>query len=186
MCNITPIHKKKDKQDITNYRPISLLPVCAKLFEKILFKNLYNHLVANNLLTSNQSGFRSGDSTISQLLYLVHSIYTSFDHRNSLEVRSVFLDISKAFDKVWHPGLLFKLKQIGIDGKLLILKQSYLSDRKQRVLINGFFFGMEANRIWNPPRLRVRASPFSNLHQLSLISIFLLVTRPFLDPNLAG
>ena len=94
-------------------------------------------MISNNLLTPNQSGFRSGDSTINQLLFLVHSIHSSFDHRNSREVRSVYLDISKAFDKVWHPGLIYKLKQNGVDGKLLLLMNSYLSNRKQRVVING-------------------------------------------------
>ena len=69
----------------------------------------------------------------------MHTIHNSFDHHNSREVRSVFLDISKAFDKVWHTGLIFKLKQNGIDGKLLSLLGSYLSDRKQRVVINGSF-----------------------------------------------
>ena len=101
-----------------------------------MFKNIYNHLISNNLLTKYQSGFRPGDSTTNQLLFLVHSIHNSFDHNESREVRSVFLDISKAFDKVWHTGLLFKLKQNGIDGKLLSLMASYLSDRKQCVLIN--------------------------------------------------
>ena len=66
------------------------------------------------LSPTNQSGFRPGDSTINQLLYLVSEIYESFECPNSLEVRAVFLDISKAFDKVWHDGLLHKLKQNGI------------------------------------------------------------------------
>ena len=137
-ANVTPIHKKDHKQVLSNYRPISLLPVCAKLFEKILFKNIYNHLTKNNLITNNQSGFRPGDSTTNQLLFLVHSIHKAFDHKDSRQVRAVFLDISKAFDKVWHSGLIFKLKQNGIDGKLLSLMASYLMDRKQRVVINGF------------------------------------------------
>ena len=136
-ANITPIHKKNNKQEVKNYRPISLLPVCAKLFEKIVFQNIYNHMISNNLLTKHQSGFRPGDSTTNQLLFLVHSIHNSFDHTESRQVRSVFLDISKAFDKVWHSGLLFKLKQNGIEGKLLSLMTSYLTDRKQRVILNG-------------------------------------------------
>ena len=136
-ANVTPVHKKNDKQTVKNYRPILLLPVCANLFEKIIFKNIYNHLISNDLLTKNQFGFRPGDSTTNQLLFLVHSIQNSFDHYDSREVRSVFLDISKAFDKVWHMGLIYKLKQNGISGKLLTLLGSYLTDRKQRVVING-------------------------------------------------
>jgi hypothetical protein len=135
-ANVTPIHKKGNKQMVSNYRPISLLPVCSKIFEKILFNNVYKYLVANNLISEHQSGFRPGDSTTNQLLYLVHTIHLALDEQK--EVRSVFLDISKAFDKVWHVGLLFKLQQNGIHGILLNLFNSYLSNRNQRVVINGF------------------------------------------------
>ena len=136
-ANVTPVHKKKDKQDIVNYRPISLLPILAKIFERIIFKNLYNYLSSNKLISKNQSGFRPGDSVTNQLLYLVNEIHTAFDEKNCLEVRSVFLDMSKAFDKVWHDGLIFKLKQNGVEGKLLALFKNYLSNRKQRVVLNG-------------------------------------------------
>ena len=100
-------------------------------------KKLYNYLILNNLITKNQSGFRSGDSCTNQLLSLVHEIHTAFDHRDCLEVRSIYLDMSKAFDKVWHDGLIFKLKQNGVEGKMLNLLQNYLTDRKQRVVLNG-------------------------------------------------
>ena len=95
-ANMNPVHKKDDKQKIKNYRPISLLP---KLFERILFNNIYNYLISNNLITTNQSGFKPGDSTTNQLLYLTHIIHSSFDLNMSREVRHVFLDMSKAFDK---------------------------------------------------------------------------------------
>ena len=70
LANVTPIFKKGDKQLIKNYRPISLLPICGKMFEKIIFNNLYSYLNANNLITKNQSGFRPVDSTTNQLLLL--------------------------------------------------------------------------------------------------------------------
>ena len=104
LANVIPIFKKGDKQSINNYRPISLLPICGKMFEKIIFNNLYKYLNTNNLITKNQSGFRPCDSTTNQLLYLVNEIHKAFDDPKSLEVRAVFLDISKAFDKVWHGG----------------------------------------------------------------------------------
>ena len=136
-AHVTPVHKKDNKQLIKNYRPISLLPIFAKIFEKIVFKNLYNHLVKNDLITKNQSGFRPGDSVTNQLILLVHKILESFDCTENLEVRSVYLDMSKAFDKVWHEGLIFKLKQNGVKGNLLRLFENYLCNREQRVVLNG-------------------------------------------------
>ena len=109
------------------------------LLEKIIFNNLYSYLNANNLITNNQSGFRPGDSTTNQLLFLVDEIHQAFEDTKSLEVRAVFLDISKAFDKVWHDGLIFKLKQNGISGSLLKFFGNYLHNRKQRVVLNGSF-----------------------------------------------
>ena len=103
-ANIIPVHKKGDKQLITNYRPVSLLPICGNVFEKIIFNSLFVHF--NNVLNSNQSGFRPGDSCIHQLISITHDIYKAFDANPSLEVRGGFLDLSKAFDKVWHDGIL--------------------------------------------------------------------------------
>ena len=92
---------------------------------------------SNNLITNNQSGFRPGDSTINQLIDLTNETHRSFDQRKSLEVRAIFLDISKAFDKVWHSGLLLKLEQNGVSGNVLSVFREYLSNRKQRVVLNG-------------------------------------------------
>ena len=121
LANVTPIFEKGDKKSTKNYRPISLLPICGKMFEKIIFNNLYPYLNSNNLITNNQSGFRPGDSTPNQLLFLVDEIHQASEYRNLLEIRAVFLDISKAFDKVWLDGLIFKLEQNGISGSLLKL-----------------------------------------------------------------
>ena len=136
-ANIIPVHKKGSRQCKNNYRPISLLPVFGKLFEKLLFDSMYYHFCDNGLLTDHQSGFRPGDSTINQLLSISHKIYTGFDETPSRETRAVFLDFSKAFDKVWHEGLLYKLECNGISGNLLKLIRNFLSNRKQRVLLNG-------------------------------------------------
>ena len=88
-------------------------------------------------MNPNQSGFRPCDSTINQLLSITHSIFTAFDCNPTLEVRSVYLDISKAFDRVWHEGLIFKLRQCGVSGDLLSLLKNFLADRKQRTVLNG-------------------------------------------------
>ena len=135
--NIIPVHKKNDKQLVNNYRPISLLSIFGKTFEKIIFNKIYNFLLEKNLLNSNQCVFRPSDSCINQLLAITHEIFEAFDCNPSLEIRSVFLDISKAFDKVWHEGLLYKLKSMGISGELYNLLGSYLSGIFQRVLLNG-------------------------------------------------
>ena len=116
---------------------MSLLPICSKIFEGIIYNPVFLYLESNNLLTPNQSGFRPNNSCISQLLSIVHKIYSDFDEYPSLQVRSNFLDISKAFDKVCHEGLIFKLETFGISGNLLKLFQSFLCDRQQRVVLNG-------------------------------------------------
>ena len=89
---------------------------------------MLKHFLDNNLITPKQSGFRPGDSCINQLLSITHDIFTSFD--NGLEVRGVFLDISKAFHKVWHDGLICKLKQNEIKDKLLYLLKDILKHRQ--------------------------------------------------------
>ena len=135
--NIVPVHKKNDKQLVTNYRPISLLLIFGKIFEKIIFNRICNFLSEKNLLNHNQSGFRSSDSCVNQLLSITHEIFQAFDCNPTLEVRSVFLDISKAFDKVWHEGLLYKLNSMDISGELNKLLENYLSGRLQKVVLNG-------------------------------------------------
>ena len=112
-----------------------MLPICGKILEKIVFDQVYAFLNVNNLLSKNQSGFRPGDSTIYQLLSITSSIYEAFEEYD--ETRAVFLDISKAFDKVWHEGLIFKLKCYGISGSLLNFFENYLLNRHQRVVLNG-------------------------------------------------
>ena len=118
-ANAVPVHEKGGKQILKKCRPISLLPIAGKIFERLLYDRMFEFFIANNLISKNQSGFRPGDSCINQLLSITHEIYQSFD--DSLEVRAVFLDISKAFDKVWHKSPIFKLKQNCISGKVLIL-----------------------------------------------------------------
>ena len=135
--NIVPIHKKGDKQMLQNYRPVSLLPICGKILERLMFNEMFEFFIENKLISSSQSGFKPGDSCINQLLSITHEVYSSFDE--GLEVRSIFLDIAKAFDKVWHDGIIFKLTQNGISGNLLNLLRDFLNERKQRVILNGQF-----------------------------------------------
>ena len=135
LANVQPIHKKNDRQIKSNYRPISLLPLCGKILEKIIFDQVYAFLDENRLISTMQSGFRPGDSCIYQLISITSDIYKNFENQD--ETRAVFLDISKAFDKVWHEGLIHKLRSNGISGNLLLFFENYLSNRHQRVTLNG-------------------------------------------------
>ena len=135
VANITPIFKKGDKSLVSNYRPVSLLSCCGKLFERLVFKNMYNFFLENNLLYKYQSGFLPNHSTSYQLVDIYHHICQTFDNKQYSCM--VFCDISKAFDRVWHRGLLFKLKENGIDGQLLLWLTSYLNNRSQRVVFQA-------------------------------------------------
>ena len=98
-----------------------------------MLNEMFEFFMENKLISTSQPGFKADDSCINQLLSITHEIYSSFDE--GLEVRSVFLDILKAFDKVWHDGIIFKLTQNGISGNLLNLLRDFLNERKQRVVI---------------------------------------------------
>ena len=124
---------KGDLSVTSNYKPISLLNSESNVFEKNIFKHLCNQ--ENNMLSSFQSGLIPGDSTTNQLTYLYHTFCEALESRK--EVRAVSCDISKAFDRVWHAGLLYKLKAAGVTGEVLNWFKSYLSDRGQRVILPG-------------------------------------------------
>ena len=131
---MVPIHKRDDKQNVKNYQPVSLLPIFGKIFERLMYNEIYSFFIENDLISSKQSGFKQADSSINQLLSIIHDIYESLDQ--GYEVRGVFLDISKEFGKVWHKGLIHKLKQNGIGGLLLKILTNFLKSQKQRVVIN--------------------------------------------------
>ena len=133
--SVVPAHKRGDQQNLQNYGLISLLPVAGKIFGKILYYNMYEFFKENNLISPDKSVFKPGDSCTNQLLSVTDKIYKSFD--NGPEVRAIFLDILKAFDKAWHKGFLHKLKQIDISGKLFDIITDFLNFRKQRVVLNG-------------------------------------------------
>ena len=136
-ANVVPVHKKGDKTNVSNYRPISLLSCIGKIFEKCVFKHLHNYIVFHNLLSPVQSGFTPKDSAVFQLIDLYNTFTKAIDEGK--EIRVIFCDISKAFDRVWHKGLLFKLRRMGISGPLLDWFRSYLDQRHQRVVIEGSY-----------------------------------------------
>ena len=89
--------QKNDKQILSNYRPISLLPVCSKILERLIYNSMYKHISDNNILSPNQSGFRTGDLSINQLLSVTYHIFNYFDEE--METRTIFVDIYKDFHK---------------------------------------------------------------------------------------
>ena len=134
-ANVTPIFKKGSKGSPGNYRPVSLTCVLCKVMESILRDAIVQHLEQYNLLRSSQHGFMAGKSTLSNLLEYLEELTRLVDEGHSVDV--VYLDFAKAFDKVPHLRLVKKCEGLGISGSILHWIQEWLSDRKQRVVLNG-------------------------------------------------
>ena len=110
-----PLHKKGDKSEAGNYRPVSLISCVGKAFEQVIFKHVYNHIADNNLLSQYkfQSGFLPGHSTVHHLIENFH--HTCLALENYQTSCHIFCDISKAFYIVWHRGLILKLEKYGFN-----------------------------------------------------------------------
>ena len=136
IANITPVHKKNGaKTDKTNWRPISILPTLSKLAESVIHNRILRHLLDNNIITDKQAAYLPKDSTTNQLVYIVHQIKANWIKKKISH--ACFLDISAAFDAVWHNALIAKLKQINVIGKPLELLRSYLNNRKAKTIVDG-------------------------------------------------
>ena len=116
---------------------MSLLPIFGKIYEREIFNSLFSYFISNKLFTPSQSDFFPGKSCIAQLLSVIHEIQTEFDETPTGDLKGVFLDISTAFDKVWHEGLLYNLKAYGVQSEVLSLLRNYLQKCKQRFVLNG-------------------------------------------------
>ena len=136
LAKVIPIYKGDDELLCENYRPISLLPIFSKVFEKVIYTRMYKFLSDNNLIYNKQFGFRSNHSTNDALVSLTEGIKTFLD--NGFWVAGIFLDLRKAFDTVNHQILLQKLTNYGFRGNSNKLLQSFLFNRKQFVSIKGF------------------------------------------------
>ena len=133
---VIPIYKSEDRKKCENYRPISILPIISKIFERSVFNQLYEFLNANSLLSKYQFGFRPKNSTLAALIQMCDAWYENMDNGELNGV--VFIDIRKAFDSINHNILLRKMKeQFGISNIELKLFESYLSDREQMSFVNG-------------------------------------------------
>ena len=131
IAKIKPIFKKGDNKDFTNYRPISLLPSISKIFERVIYNQLYSYFNDNKLFFTSQYGFRKEHSTELACIEIVDRIIQKLD-KNEIPI-NIYLDLSKAFDTLNHDILLAKLKFYGISGIAYQLFESYLTNRKQFV-----------------------------------------------------
>lgn len=134
-ANIVPVFKSGEHEKANNYRPISLLTNISKVLERVVYNRMYAFLKSNNLLSLWQSGFRDSDNTVYQLIRMYNDWTFTLDKHQSTGV--IFLDLRKAFDRVWHQGLLSKLHNYGFQGSLHTWLTNYLTGRQQRVVING-------------------------------------------------
>ena len=134
-AKVNPLYKNGPKEDIKNYRPISVLPIFDKVFEKTMHTRLVKFLEKNNYLDDNQYGFQKGKSTSSAVLHLSRLIKRCLVNKEY--GCAIFLDLAKAFDTVNHDLLIKKLNNLGVRGPILEWFQSYLENRLQTVVING-------------------------------------------------
>lgn len=152
---VHPIHKNGNRQNLNNYRPISVLTALSKVLEKIINRRLVSFLNDNNILSQKQFGFRSSRSTEDAVIELTTTIIRNFDV--GIRTAGIFLDLTKAFDTVSIPILLDKLEKVGIRGSVNSLFRSYLSHRSQVVVINDIisdeeqvFFGVPQGSVLGP------------------------------------
>ncbi|CAL4061280.1 unnamed protein product [Meganyctiphanes norvegica] len=134
-ANVTPIHKKGDRTDPSNYRPVSLTSQVCKVLESIIRDKIMEHLTENNLLNDAQHGFREGRSCLTNLLEILESWTEIIDDGDCIDV--AYLDFRKAFDLVSHKHLLYKMSKYGIEGQILDWVKDFLNGRTQRVVIRG-------------------------------------------------
>lgn len=137
LANITPIHKKGEKSNAKNYRPVSLTSVVSKILERVIRSRLMEHLSRNNLLSDYQYGFRPKRSTTSQLLHALDHWTHWLDTGENFDV--MYMDYAKAFDSVPHERLLKKVQAYGIRGRVFRWIEGFLKNRKQRVAVNAHY-----------------------------------------------
>ena len=135
-ANISPIYKKGRKDDVNNYRPVSLTCIC-KILESIIRDKVMEHFTINKLFTNRQFGFLKGRSTVTQLLQILDDWTETLESGGRIDV--IYTDFEKAFDKVPHRRLLSKLKSYKIHNSIIEWIKNILSGRKQRVRVDGEF-----------------------------------------------
>ena len=139
-ANVAPIFKKGEKYNAANYRPVSLTSICCKTLEHIIVSNMNKRLAFESILADCQHGFRSRRSCETQLVQFYHDLVSNLDHalnRDQKQTDAIIMDFAKAFDKVPHRRLLYKLKYNGIRGSTHKWISSWLSECSQKVVLDG-------------------------------------------------
>ena len=134
-ANVVPLFKKGDRAAPSNYRPVSLTCICSKILEHIIYSHIFTHLTRYNILCDQQHGFRHSRSCQTQLILTINDLAESLNRNEQTDV--IFLDFSKAFDKVSHLHIFHKLHHYGIRGDLLTWIKDFVVNRSQQVIVNG-------------------------------------------------
>lgn len=155
-AKIVPVHKKSQRSDVNNYRPISILSSFSKVFEKIIYRRLYDFFLSNELFGSSQFGFLRGGSCEKAIFNCLHKILSSLDGKK--KVCGIYFDLCKAFETIDHRILYNKLEKYGVRGNSLNLIKSYLSDRTHCVCISTVMNGT-STYVFSPPARALQGVP---------------------------
>ena len=179
-ANITPVFKSGSKLIPTNYRGISLTSVLCKFIERIIADHIMSYLLRFNLISRHQHGFMSKLSTVTNLLQYIDIISGALDKKYSIDV--IYLDFAKAFDRVPHSRMVLKLKSIGITGSLLVWCESFLSNRKQRVVM-GEHIGEWKDILSGVPQGSVLGPLFFLIYLNDLLGLLTIPSEAYADDS---